>query len=224
MQIGKDNIFTVGGDGKTHYDSVHGVTLHFPSNSLPSGVEQATVTVKVGFSYHNLSANMVTCSATVTLQCAPQVVFTKDVFLKIPHSSSSASSNDLCFVKFKDDTDYGEVYNGIFPEDYPYGVVTMRSFSSYVIVRGKRCLNHSTLKRTRLQWSKRKWVHAMNKKRKVISHISSYSDGCLCKPSSTSFWLCVSKISVSSEIKKFLCVVSQCTPTGFQVSTVASYN
>ena len=136
MQIGKDSIFTVGRDGKTHYDSIHGITLHFPSNSLPSDVEQTAVTVKVGFSHHNRSADMVICSATVVLQCVPQIMFTKDVFLKVPHFASSADSNDLCFVKFKDDN-YGEVHNGVFPVDYPYGVVTMRSFSSYLIVKGK---------------------------------------------------------------------------------------
>ena len=216
MQIGEDNVFTVGRDGKTHHDSDHGLLLHFPSNSLPFDVYQTTVTVKVGFSYHNLGADMVICSATVALKCVPQVVFTKDVFLKVPHSASSANSSDLCFVKFKDNTDYGEVYNGVFPEDYPYGVVTMRSFSSYVIVKGKRYLNHPVLNKTRLQWSKRKWVYALNKRRKLVPHISSYSDGHLCKPSSTSFWLCVSKIS--NEIEKYLCVVSKCTPTGFQVN------
>ena len=220
-QIGKDNVFTVGRGGKTHHDSDQGIILHFPSNSLPSDVEQTTVTVKVGFSHHNLSPDMVICSATVALQCVPKVLFTKDVFLKVPHSASSADSNDLCFIKFEDDTDFGEVYNGVFPVDYPYGVITMRSFSSYVIVKGKRYLNHSALKRTRFQWSKRKWVYTLNKKRKLVPHISSYSDGHLCKPSSTSFWLCVSKISVTKEMKKFLCVVSQCTPTGFQVNAIA---
>ena len=222
VQIGKDSgVFTVGRDSKIHCDPVHGITLYIPSNSLPDDVEQITVTIKVGFSYHNLSAGMVMCSATVALQCVPQVMFTKDVFLEIPHSASSADSNDLCFVKFKDDvceTGHSEVYNGIFPVDYPYGVITTRSFSSYVIVKGKRFLIHSSLKKTRLQWSKRKWIHALNKKRKITSHISSYSDGQLCKPSSSSFWLCVSRISVSSEIEKFLCVISQCTPTGFEVS------
>ena len=206
VQIGSDSgVFAVGRDSKTHHDTVHGITLYIPSNSLPYGVEQITVTVKVGFSYHNLSAGMVMCSATVALQCVPQVIFTKDVFLEVPHSASSADSSDLCFVKFKDDVceiGYGEVYSGIFPMDYPYGVITTRSFSSYVIVKGKRYLNHSSLRKTRLQWSKRKWVHALNKKRKIVSHISSYSDGQLCKPSSNSFWLCVSRMSMSSEIEQ----------------------
>ena len=223
VQIGNDSgVFTVGRDSKTHYDPVHGITLHIPSDSLPCGVDQITVSIKVGFSYHNLDVDMVMCSATVALQCVPPVIFTKDVFLEVPHSASSADSSELCFVKFKDDvceTGYGEVYNGIFPVDYPYGVITMRSFSSYVIVKGKRYLNHSSLRRTRLQWSKRKWVRGLNKRREVVSHISSYSDGQLCKPSSSSFWLCVSRISTSNEIK-FLCAVTQCTPTGFEVSTI----
>ena len=215
-----DSNFTVGRDGKTHYDPVHGITLHIPSDSLPCDVEQIRVTIKVGFSYHELSTDMTMCSATVSIKCLPCVLFTKDVFLEVPHCASSADASDLCFVKFSDDasgTVCGEVYSGIFPVDYPYGVITTRSFSSYVIVRGKRYFYHS-LKKTRMQWSKRKWIHTLSKRNKIVSHISSYTDGQLGKPSSSSFWLCVSKMSMSSEIEKFLCVVSQCTPTGFRVS------
>ena len=223
IQIGGDSVFTVGKNGWTHYNPVDGITLHIPSDSLPYDVEQITVTIKVGFSYHELSSDMTTCSATVSIHCSPNILFIKDVFLKIPHSASSVDSSDLCFVKFDDnmcETGFGEVYNGIFPVDYPYGVITTRSFSSYIIVKGKRYFNHPSLRKTRMQWSKRKWVHALNRTRtKIISHITSYSDGHLCKPQSISFWLCISKMSTSSEIEKFLCIISQCTPTGFQVSS-----
>ena len=223
VQIGDDIDFTVGRDGKTHHDSVHGITLHIPSDSLPCNVEQIRVTVRVGFSYHELGADMTMCSATVAIKCSPHVLFTKDVFLEVPHSASSADTSDLCFVKFSDDvcetnTVYSEVYNGTFPVDYPYGVIATRSFSSYVIVRGKRYLYHSSMKKTRMQWSKRKWMHTLSKRNKIVSHVGSYSDGHLSKPSSSSYWLCVSKMSMGNEIEKFLCAVSQCTPTGFRVS------
>ena len=214
--MGDDIIFTVGRDGKTFYDPVHGITVHIPSDSLPYGIEQVKVTVKVGFTDHDFSAvDMVVCSATIVIYCVPQVLFTKDVFLEIPHSSSD--TNDLSFVKFKDCdvsiTGYGEVYTGIFPMDHPYGVIMTKSFSSYVIVKGRRYFySQSSLRKTRLPQHKGSFFSRRQLRKYFKDHVES---------NSSLFWFGIKKTSADNENKNnFLFLIAQYTPTGFYVSHI----
>ena len=221
IQIGSDSVFTVRREGKDYYDPVHGITLYIPSDSLPHDIEEVEVTIKVGFASHILSADMVVCSATVVIQCVPQVLFTKDVFLEVPHSVSSADMSDLCFVRFKDDTcqkDDGEVHKGIFPPDHPYGAIMTKSFSSHVVVKGKRYFNHqSLLNKSSLKCTHKEKFSRLVKRRADQKRL--HCDGQDCK---NSFWFCVSRSRVGSNEYRgdctFLFSVAQYTPTGFQVS------
>ena len=210
---------TVGRDVNTYYDPVHGITLHVPEDSLPQHVEKVEVTIKVGFTEHQLDSDMIMCSATVALQSVPQVLFTKDVFLEIPHSFSSTDTSDLWFVKFKadmDDTVYGEMHRGIFPPEHPYGVIMTNSFSSYMIVNGKRYFR--PLKKTHLCQSKRLFCKLLQSKHLKKIKGKDYEEF-VDKSYSNSFWFGVTKFSSDNENYKFLISVSQYTPTGFQVSS-----
>ena len=220
IQVGSDTVFTVGRDRKTHYDPVHGITLHIPSDSLPHGTEEIEITIKVGFTDHHLSADMIMCNATVALQCVShEVLFTKDVFLEIPHSVSLEDTSDLCFVKFKNDaceTDYGEVYNGIFPIDHPYGVIMIKSLSSFVIVKGKRFLySQSSLRKSHLPQIKKCYCKLLSMEQSkeyeatMVKHQTVQSN---------LFWLGIKKISAIDNNNIFLFMVAQYTPTGFYVS------
>ena len=217
-QIGDDNIIIVGRDVNTYYDPVHGITLHVPENSLPQHMEKAEVTIKVGFTEHQLDSEMIMCSATVALQCVPRVLFTKDVFLEIPHSFSSTDTSDLWFIKFnndEDDTVYGEIHRGIFPPEHPYGVIMTNSFSSYTIVRGRRYFR--PLKKTYLHQSRRsfcKLLRNQHLKKCKDKDFEEFMD----RSYSNSFWFVVTKICSDGEDYKFLFCVSQYTPTGFLVS------
>ena len=215
IQVGTDIVFTVGKDGKTCYDPVHGITLHVPNDSLPRSTEEIKITIKVGFTDFDIGSDMVICSATVALQCVPSVTFTKDVFLEIPHSASSAGTGDLCFIMFKDETDYGEVYNGIFPIDHPYGVIMTKSFSSFVIVKGKRFFNsQSFLRKTYLPQHKRHFCKLQSRNWHRIAKFKNHVD----QSNLTLFWLGVNKISTNNEDNNTLSfVVAQYTPTGFNV-------
>ena len=213
--MGADIIFDVGRDGRTCYDPVHGITLHFPDDSLPCGTEEIKITVKVGFIDHDLGrSDMVISSATVSLQCVPSVTFTKDVFLEIPHSAPSADTSDLCFVKFKDATDCGEVYNGIFPIDHPYGVIMTNHFSSFVIVKGKRHFYSKSSLRKTLPHQRRHFCKLQSRNwhrhKKFRNHVD--------QSNSNLFWLGITKISTNNENDNtFSFMVTQYTPTGFYV-------
>ena len=223
IQIGSDSVFTVGREGTDRYDPVHGITLYIPSNSLPHDTKEVEVTIKVGFASHNFSPDMVACSATIVIQCVPQVLFTKHVFLEVPHSVSSADTSDLCFVRFKDDayqSDDGEVHKGIFPPDHPYGVIMTNSFSSHVVVKGKRYFNHqSLLRKSSLKYTHKEKFSRLVKRR--ADHRQLHCDGHDC---TRSFWFCVSRSRVGAGSNKnradctFSFSVAQYTPTGFQVS------
>ncbi|XP_065888013.1 uncharacterized protein [Dysidea avara] len=207
---------TVGRGVNTYYNPVHGITLHVPEDSLPQHMEKVEVTIKVGFTEHQLDSDMIMCSATVALQSVPQVLFTKDVFLEIPHSFSSTDTSDLWFIKFKDDIDemtYGEIHRGIFPPEHPYGVVLIRSFSSYMIVKGKRYFR--PLRKIHLCQSKRLFYKVLQSKhlRKHKSTNEEFAD----KSYANSFWFGIKKISTKNEdYNTFLFSVAQYTPTGFQ--------
>ena len=214
--MGSDIVYTVGRDGKTYYDPVHGITLHIPNDSLPHGIEEIRVTIKVGFTDHNLSDDMTMCSATVSVQCSPHVLFTKDVFLEIPHSVSSLNTGDLCFVKFKDDTCETEFYNGIFPAYHPYGVIMTMSFSSYVIVKGRRFFYSQSLllRKSHLPRSyKQSFCKLLSTKQSKQSKVTQLDQ----VDQSNLFWLGIRKFSTNNK-NTFSFMVAQYTPTGFYVS------
>ena len=216
--MGSDIVYTVGRDGKTYYDPVHGITLHIPNDSLPHGIEEIRVTIKVGFTDHNLSDDMTMCSATVSIQCSPHVLFTKDVFLEIPHSVSSLNTSDLCFVKFKDDTCETEVYNGIFPANHPYGVIMTTSFSSFVIVKGRRFFNSQSLllRKSHLPRSyKQSFCKLLQSKQSKVTQLDQVDQSNL-------FWLGIRKFSINNKNTTISFVVAQNTPTGFYVSHQSS--
>ena len=165
------------------------------------------MTIKVGFPEHQLDSDMIMCSATVALQCAPQVLFTKDVFLEIPHSYSSTDTDDLWFIKFKDGMGYGEIHRGVFPPEHPYGVIMFKSFSSYAC--------RLSPWKMRIYWPKRRTFCKLKQKEIVYKHDL---DGQVHHPSSNLFWLCIGKTSETDNNFQF--AVAQYTPTGLQVSLV----
>ena len=218
LQVGDDIVFTMGRDGKTYYDPIHGITLHIPNDSLPLDIEGIKVAIKVGFTDRNFSDDMTTCSTTVSLQCSPHVLFTKDVFLEVPHSASSLNTSDLCFVKFKGDTCETEVYNGIFPLYHPYGVIMTKSFSSYVIVKGKRYFYSRSLLRksylSRHKWNFCKLLSVKQSKQREVTKFKDHLNLNL-----NLFWFSIKTIGSNyDDINTFSFMVTQYTPTGFHVS------
>ena len=213
--MGSDIVYTVGRDGKTYYDPVHGITLHIPNDSLPHGIEEIRVNIKVGFTDHNLTDDMTMCSATVSVQCSPHVLFTKDVFLEIPHSVSSLNTSNLCFVKFKDESCETEFYSGIFPIYHPYGIIMTKSFSSFVIVKGKRFFySQSLLRKSYLSRHKISFCKLLSTKQPKQHEVANRD-----QLNTNLFWFGIKKTSSNNDdTNTFSFMVTQYTPTGFYVS------
>ena len=156
-QIGTDIVLCVERDGAVSYDPVHGSMVYVAENSLPDGVDEVTITRKHGFNACELHSSMQTCSVTVYFEIEPSIKFTKDVFIEIPHSFSSFDTQDLCFVKFGDDMDstgHGEIFLGLFPPEYPYGVIATRTFSSFKVSTKKQFQSKKLEKEIRIHKSK----------------------------------------------------------------------
>ena len=224
MAIGNADTFTVGGDGVSNYDPVHGTILFIPGNSLPEGIDNVEITKRVGFSTCSLHKSMQGCSATVWLECHPPIVFTKDVHIEIPHCFVSSDTSELCFVKYGDDTDstgYGDILSGLFPPEYPYGVIAVRSFSAYRIstkkqLQSKKSEDKKRVSKPRRQ-SLRNKVKATKPKHSELleNKLASQLSGGGHVPNS--YWLGIIK---SSDKRTTFFSLSQCTPTGQVVSSV----
>ena len=223
-QIGTDIVLDVGRSGAVSYDPVHGSMICVVENSLPDGVDEVTITRKHGFNACELHSSMQTCSATVYFEIEPSIEFTKDVFIEIPHSFSSFDTQDLCFVKFGDDMDstgHGEIFSGLFPPEYPYGVIATRKFSSFKVSTKKQFQSKKLEKEIRVRKLKQQQLRstAKIKKSKISNLIKkefSVSDTVVVHSViPDSYWF---SITESPDKRMILFSLSQFTPTGQKVA------
>ena len=229
MEIGSAQTFTVGRDGVYIYDPVHGTTLFIPNNSLPKGTGEIEITRKSGFNACNPHKSMQGCSATIWFECHSPIVFTKDVHIEIPHSFVSSDTSELCFVKYNDDMDstgYGEILSGLFPPEYPYGVIAVRSFSAYRIstkkqLQPKKLENKNRISKLQRQSLRNKVKvvkpkHSELLEKEFASQEPAVMDG---NHIPDSYWL---GIIETSEKRTIFFSLSQCTPTGQVVCVVTT--
>ena len=224
-QIGSEIVLHVGKNGVVSYDPVHGSMICVAENSLPDGVDEVTIKRKHGFDTCGLHPSMQTCSATVYFEIYPKIEFTKDVFIEIPHSFSSVNTQDLCFVKFDrnmDSTGYGEIFPGLFPTEYPYGVIATKTFSLFKVSTKKRFKSKKLGKKIR--------VHKLRQQLRSAGKIAKSKESNLIKKESSvsntvvahsvvpnSYWFSIiespNKLTTSLSLS-----LSQFTPTGQKVT------
>ncbi|XP_065887373.1 uncharacterized protein [Dysidea avara] len=231
MMLGNEETFIVGREGAYIYDPVHGTTLFIPIDSLPKGTKNIDITRRSGFSASNLHKSMQGCSATIWFECHPPIVFTKDVHIEIPHSFVSSDTSELCFVKYNDDMDstgYGEILSGLFPPEYPYGVIAVRSFSAYRIstkkqLQSKKLENKRWISKPRRRSLRNKIKVDFGKQKKESQYLEEEIvfeelTGMDVSYISDSYWL---GIMESSDKHTIFFSLSQYTPTG-QVAMLQS--
>ena len=223
-QIASEIVLTVGRDGGVSYDPVHGSMLHVAEDSLPGGIDEVTITRKHGFNACKLHSSMLTCSATVYFEIEPFIEFTKDVFIEIPHSYSSVDTQDLCFVKFErdmDSTGTGEVLPGLFPPDYPYGVITTRTFSSFKVSTKKQFQPNKVERKSRVRKVKPQHLRSeakitKSKESHLIKKQLSVSDAVIDQSvTPNAYWF---SITESADKRTILLSLMQFTPTGQKVT------
>ena len=224
-QIGSEVTITVGRDGAFIYDPIHGTTLFIPRDSLPVGTSSVEITRKSGFNTcSTLHPSMQGCSATVCFECCPPILFTKDVHIEIPHCFVSYDTSGLCFVKYDDGMDstgYGEMLSGLFPPEYPYGVIAVRSFSAYRISTKKRVglklarkLVTKSIFNPQILCLQVKSANSINGLSTKKECISKWSVSCADSNTPKSYWL---GINENSDKRTVSISLSHCTPTGYEV-------
>ena len=221
-QIGSEIVVSVGSEGAVSYDPVHGTTLYVAKDSLPDGIDEVTVSRRHGFNACKLDPSMQTCSATVYFEIEPIINFTKDVFIEIPHSFSSFDTQDLCFVKFNydmDSTGSGEILQGLFPAEYPYGVITTRTFSSYKISTKKQFQSNKLEKKSRVRKLRPQHLRSeakitKSKESQLIKKQLSVSNAVDHSLTPNAYWF---SIIESADKRLVFLSLSQFTPTGHKV-------
>jgi len=221
MVIGNVDSFTVGRDGALIYDPVQGTTLFIDNDSLPKGTNDVKITRRIGFITSNLHKSMQGCSATIWFECHPPIVFTKDVHIEMPHCFVSSDTSELCFVKYDDDMDstgYGEILPGLFPPEYPYGVIAVRTFSAYRISTKKKLESKKLKSKSRISKPQRRnlrnKVKVVKPKPSKMLEEKIESDKPVVMDDNhipDSYWL---GIMESSNKRTVFFSLSQCTPTG----------
>ena len=213
----------VGREGAMLYDAIHGSMLYVAEDSLPDGIDEVTITMKHGFNACKLDASMQTCSATIYFEIEPAIEFIKDVFIEMPHSFSSLDTQELCFVKFSHDMDStgsGEILLGLFPVEYPYGIITTRTFSSYKISTKKKYQNKklekkSPVRKLRLEHLRSEAKVTKSKELQLIKKDSSVSSTVDHGLTPSAYWF---SITESTDKHTVFLSMSQFTPTGYKVT------
>ena len=215
-------------EGAILYDTIHGSMLYVAEDSLPDGIDKVTITMKHGFNACKLDATMQTCSATVYFEIEPTIEFTKDVFIEIPHSFSSLDTQELCFVKFlhdMDSTGSGEILLGLFPAEYPYGIIATRTFSSYKISTKKQFQNTKLEKKTRVRKLRPEHLRSeakitKSKELQLVKKESSVSHTVDHGLVPNAYWF---SIAESTDKRAVFLSMSQFTPTGYKVTLILKY-
>ena len=117
----------------------NGLKLHIHAGSLPEGLQQCTIFIKVSLAgEYEIPENTSLVSAIFWLRCEPQCTFIKPVTVKIQHCSTQRDLSKLTIVralcsqkslpyKFKP-------LGGSFNADTFYGAIDMKGFSGVGVV------------------------------------------------------------------------------------------
>ena len=115
----------------------NGLKLHIHAGSLPKGIDQCTILIKVSLAGdYEIPENSAPVSAFFWVRCEPQCTFTKPITVEIQHCSTRqdlsklkivraiCSQKDLLY-KFK------PLAGGRFDTNTSYGAIEVKSFSGF---------------------------------------------------------------------------------------------
>ena len=121
----------------------YGLKLHIPQGSLPVGLDECRLLLKVGLSgQFSLPQNTSLVSAVYWLDSEPRQEFSKHLTLEIQHCVKPTDTSKLSFVQAKcSQTDlpyqFKNVEGGTFSSDSAYGCVQCNRFSLFGAVYNK---------------------------------------------------------------------------------------
>ena len=120
-----------------------GLKLHIHAGSLPEGLQQCTIFIKVSLAGdYRFPQGTSLVSAIYWLHCEPQCNFTKPITVEIQHCSAKQDLSKLKIVgafynqnnlpyKFK------PLVGGSFSADSSYGAIEVKDFSGFGVVKEK---------------------------------------------------------------------------------------
>ena len=118
----------------------NGLKLHIHAGSLPEGIDQCTILIKVSLAgEYEIPENTSLVSAFFWVRCEPQCTFTKPITVEIQHCSSNQDLSKLKIVrafcsqkqlpyKFK------SLKGGVFDASTSYGAIEMTGFSGVGVI------------------------------------------------------------------------------------------
>ena len=118
----------------------YGLKLHIPQGSLPAGLNQCELIIKVGISgQFKLPENTSLVSAVYWLHSEPQCEFSQPIIVELQHCATSSQTSRLSFARC---SHYSLPYNfeilegGDFSNSPDaYGCIQLRSFSLFTVLR-----------------------------------------------------------------------------------------
>ena len=118
----------------------NGLKLHICAGSLPEGIDQCTIMIKVSLAgEYEIPENTSLVSAFFWMRCEPQCTFIKPITVEIQHCSSKQDRSKLKIVralcsqkqlpyKFK------PLKGGVFDAGSSYGAIEMTGFSGVGVI------------------------------------------------------------------------------------------
>ena len=118
----------------------NGLKLHIHTGSLPEGLQQCTIYIKVSLAGdYEIPENSSLVSAVFWLRCEPQCTFTKPITVEIQHCSTKQDLSRLKIVRaFCSQKDlpykFKPLVGGRFNAGTSYGAIEVNSFSGVGVI------------------------------------------------------------------------------------------
>ena len=119
----------------------NGLKLHIHAGSLPEGIDQCTILIKVSLAgEYEIPENTSPVSAFFWLRCEPQCTFIKPVTVEIQHCSSKQDLSKLKIVRaFCSQKplpyNFKPLEGGRFDTNTSYGAIEVKSFSGFGVTK-----------------------------------------------------------------------------------------
>lgn len=118
----------------------HGIQLEISEDSLPEGVDQCSLTIKVSLTGdYEFPENSHLVSAVYWIRCEPRIKFCKPMSVKMRHCAPRKNAHLLSFVKGhctqKQLPYIFKPIGGYFNEGDPFGQIKLETFSMLGIVQ-----------------------------------------------------------------------------------------
>ena len=140
LDVTGETSIVVTNQAQTFHWAGYGMKLHIPSATLPTGLEECRLFIKVGLSGHfKFPRNTSLMSAVYWLDSEPQCKFSQPITVEMQHCVKPTHTSNLSFVHAKCSQAqlpyvFKVVEGGVFSSESAYGSVQLCQFSFWAQV------------------------------------------------------------------------------------------